>query len=415
MHKTTLAWIASAIFTLATGIAPASAQDMYRPQAVFGQEELDQLLAPVALYPDALLAQVLMAATYPLQVVQAARFIESRPGLSGEALAGAVAPMPWDPSVKSLVQFPSVLTMMNDKLDWLQRLGEAFLSQQDSVMDTVQNLRLRAQIAGNLYSTSQQRVVQQEQIILIEPVNPQRIYIPYYNPAVIYGNWWWPQRPPLYWTPPPRYQPRDHRDQPPQGIAFSAGIGVPGAFYGSARPDWHQHQVLINNAPVSNKININLPPQIWQHKPGNPPGPRRPAPAPSVANVPNQAMPAMHQSRPESEQRAAPPPHRMERIEPPPHNERPVRIEHPPQPAAPRPAAEVPAAARAPAAPPAAAPRQEIHREPHRDSPRPDTKPKPDDHARHGDDKQYPKATFRHDARNTESSPEYVIIPASET
>jgi hypothetical protein len=411
LHKTTLAWIASALFTLATGIPPVSAQDMYRPQAVFSQEDLDQLLAPVALYPDSLLAQVLMAATYPLQVVQAARFIESRPGLSGDALARAVAPMPWDPSVKSLVQFPSVLTMMNERLDWMQRLGDAFLAQQAGVMDTVQNLRIRAQVAGNLYSNEQQRVVLQEQVILIEPVNPQRIYIPYYNPVVVYGNWWWPQRPPQYWTPPPRYRPPNYSAAPPQGIVFSVGIGVPRAVYDSARPDWHQHQVLVNNvqinhSQVTNKVIINQQPQVWQHKPGNPPEQRRadsgndrnarnvanglrPNAAPVGANVPEQAMPATHQSRPVPEHRPEPAatprpqtvpasvPQKVERAERPEHhdrNEHPVRIERPSQPLAQRPATETHASA---------AP----HQEQHKDTPRPETKPKPDDHPHHPDDK----------------------------
>ncbi|KAF1040329.1 MAG: hypothetical protein GAK35_03524 [Herbaspirillum frisingense] len=194
MNKKTLAWAACLAFSLVTGM-PVQAQSAYPPPpAVYTQAQLDQMLAPVALYPDSLLAQVLMAATYPLEVVQAQRFIEARPGLQGDGLARAVAPMPWDPSVKSLVQFPSVLTMMNDRLDWMQQLGQAFLSQQPAVMDTVQNLRERAQVAGTLESSPQQRVVADDGVIVIEPVNPQVVYVPYYNPVVAYGSWWWPRR-----------------------------------------------------------------------------------------------------------------------------------------------------------------------------------------------------------------------------
>lgn len=313
MNKKTLAWIASALFSLASGISQVSAQDMNRPPAVFTQEELDQMLAPVALYPDSLLAQVLMASTYPLEVVQAARFIDSRPGLQGDGLARAIAPMPWDPSVKSLAQFPSVLAMMNDKLDWTQRLGDAFLSQQANVMDTVQNLRVKAQIAGNLQSSSQQRILQQDQVIVIEPVNPQVIYVPYYNPTVVYGSWWWPQRPPVYWAPPPRYRPPSYNVSINVGIAFGAGTGIVRSVYSEARPDWRQHHVLVNNVRINNNntvnntnvtnnvtrnVTVNNHPVVWQHSPRNGQNNRRsdvgnvsrpnaaPASAAAVANAP---------------------------------------------------------------------------------------------------------------------------------
>ena len=318
MNKKTLAWIASALFSLASGISQVSAQDMNRPPAVFTQEELDQMLAPIALYPDSLLAQVLMASTYPLEVVQAARFVDSRPGLQGDALARAIAPMPWDPSVKSLAQFPSVLAMMNDKLDWTQRLGDAFLSQQANVMDTVQNLRVKAQIAGNLQSTSQQRILQQDQVIVIEPVNPQVIYVPYYNPTVIYGGWWWPQRPPVYWAPPPRYRPPSYNVN--IGIAFGAGTGIVRSVYSEARPDWRQHHVLVNNVRINNVTNnvtrnvtVNNRPVVWEHSPRNGQNNRRPdvgnvsrpaaAPAAAIANVPNTPNPGF---RPEQRPGQAP-------------------------------------------------------------------------------------------------------------
>ena len=299
MNKYRLACIACAIFTLASGISLVSAQDMQRPPILFTQQELDQMLAPVALYPDTLLTQVLIATTYPLQVVQASRFLDSHPGLQGAALANAIAAMPWDPSVKSLTQFPSVLAMMNDKLDWTQRLGQAFLSQQTNVMDTVQNLRMRAQIAGNLQTNNVQRVVQQERIIEIEPLNPQIIYIPYYNPVIVYGSWWWPQQPPVYWVPPPRYHVTIN-----VGIAFGAGVGIVRSNYSDARPDWQRHQVLINNVRinnisnnVSNKVTINRQPAVWQHS--NASNQRRPelvniprAPALPAALTPRQFNPA---------------------------------------------------------------------------------------------------------------------------
>ena len=144
----------------------------------FKQEELDQLLAPIALYPDSLLAQIFMAATYPLEVVQAGKWTKANQNLKGDALAAALEKQDWDPSVKSLVNFPQVLDMMNEKLDWTQKLGDTFLAQQKEVMDTVQKLRAKAEAQGNLKTTDQQNVVveKETQTIIIESANPQVVY-----------------------------------------------------------------------------------------------------------------------------------------------------------------------------------------------------------------------------------------------
>src|SRR5437667_4240876 len=133
------------------------------PKPVFTQQQLDQMLAPVALYPDSLLSQILMASTYPLEIVEAARWSKANPNLKGDQAVQAVAQNTWDPSVKSLVAFPQILMMMDDKLNWTERLGDAFLAQQQQVMDTVQNLRQKASAAGNLTSNDQIRVDQQGQ------------------------------------------------------------------------------------------------------------------------------------------------------------------------------------------------------------------------------------------------------------
>jgi Protein of unknown function (DUF3300) len=154
-------------------IAQGSAQ-----AALFKPEELEQLVAPIALYPDALLAQILMASTYPLEIVEAARWAKANPNLKDQALEDALQTQRWDPSVKSLTAFPQVLTMMNEKLDWTQKLGDAFLAQQKDVMDTVQQLRAKAQAQGNLKSTQQQKVVveqptgSQTTVVKIEAANP---------------------------------------------------------------------------------------------------------------------------------------------------------------------------------------------------------------------------------------------------
>ena len=180
---------------------PAAGQQAAAQGPVFSQEELDQMLAPIALYPDQLLIQVLMGSTYPMEVVAADRWLNGNKNLSGDQLAAALEQQSWDPSVKSLVNFPSVLGMMDQKLEWTQKVGDAFLSQEEQVMATVQKLRAAAQTRGNLVSNNQQRVVTQGTTIVIEPVSPQMVYVPAYNPMVVYGPWWYPSYPPYAYVP----------------------------------------------------------------------------------------------------------------------------------------------------------------------------------------------------------------------
>jgi len=155
----------------------------------FKQEELDQLVAPIALYPDSLLTQILMASTYPLEVVQADRWAKQNKDLKGDALAKGLEAQPWDPSVKSLVNFAQVLAMMSEKLDWTQKLGDAFLAQQKDVMGSVQKLRAKAQASGNLKTTKEQVVKVEQETIIIEPASPQVIYVPAYNPTRGMRRW----------------------------------------------------------------------------------------------------------------------------------------------------------------------------------------------------------------------------------
>ena len=172
--------------------AAAGAAAVPPAQKTFSQQELDQLMAPIALYSDALLAQVLMAATYPLEVVQAARWAKANPKVTGKALEDAMAKQTWDPAVKSLTSVPQVLQQMNEKLDWTQKLGDAFLAQQSDVMNTVQALRAKAAAAGNLKTTEQQVVKTQTQgnetIYVDESSKTDVVYVPTYNPAVVYGS-----------------------------------------------------------------------------------------------------------------------------------------------------------------------------------------------------------------------------------
>jgi uncharacterized membrane protein YgcG len=221
---------------------------------LFKQEELDQMLAPVALYPDDLLSQILMASTYPLEIVQAVRWTNQNKNLKGDSLTQALEKEDWDASVKSLVNFPDVLSKMNENLEWTQKLGDAFLSQQKQVLDTIQNLRKKAREAGNLKTTEQQKVVVEEDTIVIQPANPEVIYVPTYDPGVVYGGWWWPLFPPY-----PPFFPFVPRPTPYGAMAFRAGVAVGAAWgYAWGHTNWRGGDVDINvnrNTNINNNIN----------------------------------------------------------------------------------------------------------------------------------------------------------------
>lgn len=228
-------------------VIPPGALGQQTGQNVFKQEELDQILAPIALYPDSLLTQILMASTYPLEIVQADRWAKQNKDLKGDTLAKALEAQPWDPSVKSLVNFPQVLDMMNEKVDWTQKLGDAFLAQQKEVMATVQSLRKKAEAEGNLKTTKEQTVVVEKETIIIQPANPQVVYVPTYNPTVVYGAWAYPSYPPYYYYP-PGYAAG-------AGFAFATGIAVGAAWgYAWGHSNWHGGDVDID---VNRNTNIN--------------------------------------------------------------------------------------------------------------------------------------------------------------
>jgi hypothetical protein len=249
--------LAVMIPTAALGQQPVpAASDPSAVAAPLPQGELDALLAPIALYPDEILAQVLMASTYPLEIVMAARFVQENASLTGDALDQALRDKNWDPSVLSLTAYPQVLVMMNDKLDWTQRLGDAFLADQQRVMDTVQSLRSRAQAAGNLQSTPQQSITNQDGSIDIEPAQPQYVYVPVYDPRVIYGPWWDPVYQPDYWYPPVIYGYPDLSAGFAVGIFFGAAWRISNNHWGWARPNWRGHSIEVN---VRNNVFANRP------------------------------------------------------------------------------------------------------------------------------------------------------------
>jgi hypothetical protein len=218
---------------------PVAAQEREH-EPLFSEAELDQMLAPIALYPDALLAQILMSATYPLEVVEAARWSRNNPQLEGEEAVAAVEHMDWDPSVKALVAFPQVLARMSEDLEWTRRLGDAVLAQEAQVMDSVQALRERAYAAGTIHTVEHIRVHREPEVIIIEPASPRVVYVPYYRPTVIYGAWWWPAYPPVYWAPPPVYV------YAGSGFFWGSGVHVSLGFFFSTF-DWHRRHVVIVN------------------------------------------------------------------------------------------------------------------------------------------------------------------------
>lgn len=214
----------------------------------FSQAELEQILAPIALYPDDVLAQILIASTYPLEIVQADRWAKQNSSLKGDKLTAALEKQPWDPSVKSLINFPQVLSMMSEKLDLTQKLGDAFLAQQKDVMKAIQTLRAKAEVAGNLKSTKEQKVIVEKETIIIQPANPQVVYVPTYNPTVVYGVWAYPAYPPAYYYPPPSTA----------FWSFAAGVAVGAAWgYAWGNCNWGHGGYYGVNYNVNKNININ--------------------------------------------------------------------------------------------------------------------------------------------------------------
>jgi hypothetical protein len=209
-------------------------------------EQLDSLVAPIALYPDPLLAQTLAASTYPLELIQLQQWLAKNPGLKDKALADAVEKQPWDPSIQAMAVLPDVVKRLADDIQWTTDLGNAFLAQQSGVMEAVQRMRKKAQETGNLKSTGQQsvetKVIENKSVIVVEPANPQVIYVPSYDPYAVYG-------PPIYPYPPIYYPPAGYYAA---GMAISFGVGLAiGAAWGGGGwgwgCGWGGNNININN------------------------------------------------------------------------------------------------------------------------------------------------------------------------
>ena len=256
-------WIVITLLVLPVGILAQDAGDSDQAYK-FSKEELTQMLAPIALYPDALTAQVLMASTYPLEVVEAERWRSQHKELQGNDLDTALLDKIWDPSVKSLCHFPDILASMSDKLDQTRKLGDAFLGQEEEVMATIQELRAKAREQGNLKTSNEQKVLDEGGNILIEPANPEVVYVPVYDPAYVYGPWWYPDYPPYYWYYPPGLY---------SGVYFGF---APGIYWGfNVFPwvwfDWSFHRIQIDRGRAGHFNHFrggnNGGSRVWTHNP----------------------------------------------------------------------------------------------------------------------------------------------------
>lgn len=279
------------LFVAAAGASPQAsapaapqAASVTQSETTFSREQLDQMMAPVALYPDSLLAQVMMATTYPGDVADAVKWAKAHPDAKGDDAVRQVANQPWDPSVQSLVAFPQVLDLLGKDPAWVQKMGDAFLAQPDAVMDSVQRLRRQAQAAGNLKSNEQQKVTTEPaappaagatttvvepaaQTIVIEPANPQVVYVPSYNSTSVYGPWPYPSYPPYYYPPSPYYYPGGAFMA---GLAWGTGIAITASLWGDF--NWGHGDIDIdvdryNN--INSNRQINRSENTWRHNSAN--------------------------------------------------------------------------------------------------------------------------------------------------
>ncbi|HPD57315.1 MAG TPA: DUF3300 domain-containing protein [Smithellaceae bacterium] len=249
-------FIIVALFILPS-LAKAQIQTRYEQTPTFSQEELAQVLAPIALYPDALLSQILIAASYPYEVAEADRWLARNPYLTDEQLDEALQAKDWDVSVLSLCYYPKVLSMMAENLNWTARLGDAFVYQQQDVMDTIQDLRARAAAQGNLNTTDEQKVIVEERIIRIEPAYYNYLYVPVYDPFVVYGPWWFPAFLPfrIFYPGVVVTGPR---------IVFSPRLFVSFGVIGWSHFDWHSRHIIIRDIDRTRKFNRHY--QVY-HRP----------------------------------------------------------------------------------------------------------------------------------------------------
>ncbi len=245
---------------------------------LFSQAELEQMLAPIALYPDSLLTHILIASTYPLELVRAQRWLDINSDVPKDKILKKISKKDWDVSVKALVPFPRVLQNLNDDLNWTQQLGDAFLSNEEQVLASIQKLRHKAEQAGNLAKMTNSRVSYDDNNIVIESAQPTVVYVPYYDTRVVYGTWHWRHNPPVYWSVPRHLHTSHYYDSYSQPFYWSSGIHISFNFFSSAF-HWHNRHIVVShhyNKPFYShstyhrnrvKIVTSSGAKRWQHKP----------------------------------------------------------------------------------------------------------------------------------------------------
>ncbi|MFT6692390.1 MAG: hypothetical protein ACJAXH_002928 [Colwellia sp.] len=218
-------------------------------QEIFLSEaELAQTLAPIALYPDTLLTHILIASTYPIEVIEAERWLNKHAKLTASQVEKKVEKKGWDASIKALLVFPRVLGKLSEDLTWMLKLGDAFLQNEERVLASIQTLRQQADEAGSLANIDNVKVIKEQQIIIIEPAQPEIIYVPYYDTRLVYGRWYWAHYPPVYWHN-PRYYAANHGS-----FYWGHGVHISSHFYFSTF-NWHNRHVVVNHSNRSNRAN----------------------------------------------------------------------------------------------------------------------------------------------------------------
>ncbi|ABG42462.1 conserved hypothetical protein [Paraglaciecola sp. T6c] len=237
--KYIIIYVAAISLLISVALQLAHAETQAEPTVELHQAKLDQMLAPIALYPDSLLSHILIGATYPLEVVQAARWREEHANLSEQQALDLAEQQDWDPSVIALTPFTELLERMSKDLNWLQDLGDAFLANEAQVLESVQTLRSRAYAKGNLQDNQYQNVEREQDKIVIHSVERETVYVPYYDTRVVYGDWWWTVHQPIFWRSPRHYTYHSGFHWSPR-FHISAGF-----FFGGFH--WRNNYVVINN------------------------------------------------------------------------------------------------------------------------------------------------------------------------
>ncbi|WP_019026882.1 DUF3300 domain-containing protein [Colwellia piezophila] len=243
-----------------------TAQEQQEATAVETSEaELAQMLAPIALYPDTLLTHILIAATYPIEVIEAERWLKKNSQLTAAQLDKKAQQQRWDASIKALLAFPRVMAKLSDDLTWMQKLGDAFLQDEARVLASIQTLRQQAEQAGSLANIDNVNIIKEQQVIIIEPAQPEIIYVPYYDSRVVYGNWHWSHYPPIYWHNPYYYA--AHYGH----FYWGHGVHISSYFYFSAF-HWHNRHVVVNHYNMHGyhprkKIVVSHHAKRWHHQP----------------------------------------------------------------------------------------------------------------------------------------------------